>query len=397
MTVSVENPWRMGPVTDDYAIRGVRAVLPDRIVESATVVVRSGRIDGVSTAGADTSADLDGANLMLVPGFIDVHSDALESERMPRPGAEVPVEFALASFEGRIAGAGTTTMFHGAGFQHKTYRGIERDPSRAAALCRAIDATASYRVDHRVLHRLDVLSAPGAGHLRERLDALPAQTSGLLVSHEDHTPGQGQYADPSFMHRHLVDGDGLSPQEADTHIQRLVREREEKMPVREANLDWLAELAGRGRIRLMGHDPDTPDEIGALRARGGQVAEFPTTLAAARAARDTGLTTVAGAPNVLRGGSHSGNVSARELVAAGLVDALASDYLPTALLAAVTLLAREDDVSLPEAVSLITAGPAQVAGLDDRGAIAPGLRADFALVDDRIGPWPRVVTTLRAA
>lgn len=103
---------------------------------------------------------------------------------------------------------------------------------------------------------------------------------------------------------------------------------------------------------------------------------------------------VAGAPNVLRGRSHSGNVAVAELVTAGLVDALASDYLPTGLLGSVFTLVGQGLTDLPTAVSLVTAGPAMVTGLDDRGRIAPGLAADFALVDDR-ARWPHVVTTLK--
>ena len=387
--------WPVGQAPADYAVRNVRAVLPDSVLHRATVVVREGRIADVVQDLADTPADLDGRNLLLTPGFIDVHSDALEKERTPRPNAEVPVEFAIASYEGRIASAGTTTMFHGAAFQHQTSRGLSRSAARATETCLAVDETASYRVDHRVLHRLDVLSEEGADALRCRLDALGERAPAQLVSHEDHSPGQGQYADPAVMRQYLIDGDGLSPGEADVQVARLMREREEKRDVRDANLRWLASEVRDGRIRLMGHDPDSAEEIFALVDRGAVVAEFPTTLEAAQAAHAAGLSVVAGAPNVLRGSSHAGNASARELASHRLLDALASDYLPTGLLAAATLLAELELLDFPQAIGLITSGPARVAGLEDRGALLDGLRADFALIDDRIGRWPRVVTTLR--
>lgn len=392
----VPGPWQMGRAPADYAVRNIRAVLPDQIIRHATVVVREGRIAGILTGRSDTLADLDGANLLLTPGFIDVHSDALEGERMPRAHAEVPLEFALASYEGRIASAGTTTMFHGAAFQHQTARGLTRRAHLALEMCLAVEEHLSYRVDHRVLHRLDLLSEEGARTLKRRLDALPEDAPAQLVSHEDHTPGQGQYADPQVMLRSLMDADGLNLADAQEQVQRLIREREQNLPIREANLAWLAEEAARGRIRLLGHDPDSPEEITALAARGGSVAEFPTTRAAAQAAREQGLSIVAGAPNILRGVSHSGNISARELVEAGLVDALASDYLPTGLLAAAALLAKHGILPLPEAVGLITSGPARVAGLDDRGTLGEGLRADFALIDDSTGEWPRAVATLKS-
>ncbi|WP_150462289.1 alpha-D-ribose 1-methylphosphonate 5-triphosphate diphosphatase [Nesterenkonia ebinurensis] len=390
-------PWQLGLPPAHYAVRSVRAVLPGRIVHGATVVVREGRIAGILEGRADTVADLNGNNLLLAPGFIDVHSDALEGERMPRAHAEVPLEFALASYEGRIASAGTTTMFHGAAFQHQTARGLTRRAHLALEMCLAVDEHLSYRVDHRVLHRLDVLSEEGARTLKRRLDALPEGGPVQLVSHEDHTPGQGQYADPQVMFRSLVDGDGLNPAAAQEQVQRLIREREQNLHIREANLAWLCDEVSRGRVRLLGHDPDSAEEISALATRGGAVAEFPTTLAAAQAAREQGLSIVAGAPNILRGLSHSGNISARELVEVGLVDALASDYLPTGLLAAAALLAKRGVLTFPEAVGLITSGPARVAGLSDRGALKEGLRADFALVDDSTGEWPRAVATLRSA
>lgn len=393
--VTASRPWALGAPRGDYTLRHVRAVLPDRIVEDATVVVRGGRIIDVTKQVGDGVSDVDGANLLLMPGFVDVHSDALEQERVPRPHAEVPIEFALASFEGRVAGAGTTTMFHGAAFQHKNTRGIERAPERALDVCTIADESTSYRVDHQVLHRLDVLSREGAEVLRRRVEALPRNAPPPLVSHEDHTPGQGQYADPENLRRYMR-GEGRSEQEIEEHIAQRIRERDDNLHVREANLAWLSSLAKAGRVRLMGHDPDTRQEIAALMARGGAVAEFPTTVEAAETAREAGLLIVAGAPNVLRGASHSGNVAAADLAERGLVDALASDYLPTSLLAAATLLAGTG-MGLPRAVSLISRGPALVADLPDRGAIVPGMRADFALVDDGLGAWPRVVGTLRGS
>ncbi|MFC7099675.1 hypothetical protein ACFQQB_03780 [Nonomuraea rubra] len=172
-------------------------------------------------------------------------------------------------------------------------------------------------------------------------------------------------------------------------------ERDTRIGHREVALGRLAELAARGRARLLAHDPVTADEIDAAVANGVAVAEFPTTPEAARAARERGLRVVAGAPNVLRGGSHSGNVSAAELVAAGLVDGLSSDYLPSTPLAAALRLASLGIVPLPRAVALVTSGPASVAGLADRGALVAGQRGDLAVVTVERG-WPTVRTTVTA-
>lgn len=424
---SGERPlWSLDGAPPDYVLTGVRAVLPDRVLDDARIVVRGGLIEEVAPRRG-VCGDVDGGGLLVVPGLVDVHTDALERERAPRPTAVLPWDFAIASFEGRLVGAGVTTALHGAGFQHEHARGVRREPAAALELARAVDDTRvvddervgrSGRVDHRVLHRLDVTSAPGQAALRERLESLPvapdlagatdagATDAGAagdpppLVSHEDHTPGQGQHADPEQLVRYIVGEDGLTPEDARQRVATLQATRAGAHVEHDGALAWLGDLARAGRIRLMGHDPDTVEAVEAveaLAARGAVAAEFPTTLVAAREARARGLLVVAGAPNaLLRGASHSGNVSAAQLLAEGLVDALASDYLPSALLGAVARIVRDGTCDLPAAVHLVTAGPAAVAGFTDRGALTPGLRADLALVEDRRGPWPQVIGTLRA-
>jgi alpha-D-ribose 1-methylphosphonate 5-triphosphate diphosphatase len=394
-------PWPLGVPPADYVLGHVCAVFADRAVDDARVVVRDGLIAEAGPHPAGFAADVDGSGLLCLPGLIDTHSDALEKERVPRPGAELPLDFALLSLEGKLRAAGITTVFHGAGFQHKTSSGLERTVSTAAALCAAVAdraAVAAAPVDHRILYRLDARSAEGAAALRDQLGQLDPGTGAAapLVSHEDHTPGQGQYVDRQYMERYLRGAAGMTAQDAVAHVDELIEERGQYLPVLAENYAWLGGLAKAGRIRLVGHDPDSPEAIAALRDRGGSVAEFPTTIPAARAARDLGFPVVMGAPNVLRGGSHSGNVSAADLVKTGLVTTLASDYLPSGLLAAVFALARSGLLPLPEAIALVTSGPAAVAGLTDRGRLEPGLRADLTLVEDT-GPWPAVWATLRAA
>lgn len=385
--------WSLGRTPASYAIANVRAVLPDRVTEPATVVVVDGRIADVVEGGAAPRGDVDGAGLLLTPGFIDVHSDALEKERAPRPSARLPWDFALASFEAKLVATGITTIFHGAGFHNKVSDGVRRRPSSALELCEAVDGFASTRVDHRVLHRFNVRSTDGVELVQQRLDGL-GEGAPVLLSHEDHTPGQGQYLDIEHFIGALVAG-GEDREEATQRVHERIAEAARTEHVRDANLAWTGDLARSGRVRLLGHDPDSPEAIDALVERGGAVAEFPTTLPAARRARERGLVVVAGAPNVLRGGSHSGNVSAVELVSAGLVDALASDYLPSGLLGGVATLVRDGLADLPTAIGLVTSGPAKVAGLTDRGRIEPGALADLALIDDS-GRWPQVVTTFKA-
>ncbi|HUN34899.1 MAG TPA: alpha-D-ribose 1-methylphosphonate 5-triphosphate diphosphatase [Trebonia sp.] len=388
-------PWTLGDPPADYVLGHVRAVLPDTVIDDARIVVRSGRIEAVEAHPAGSVADVDGAGLLCLPGLIDTHSDALERERAPRPSAFLPWDFALLSLEGKMRAAGITTAYHGAGFHEKSSGLYKRSAEAALELCAVVAArkAAGAPVDHRVLYRLDARSAEGAAALAGQL-ALAGD--GQLVSHEDHTPGQGQYADRAYMERYLASSDNLTEEQARQRVDEMIAERERYRPDLERNMAWLGDLAKAGQIRLVGHDPDSAEAIGALRERGGSVAEFPTTVEAARTARELGFPVVMGAPNVLRGESHSGNVSARELVELGLVTSLASDYLPSGLLGAAFMIATAGLLPLPAAVGLVTSGPAEVAGLEDRGRLVPGLRADLVLVGSA-GDWPVPWACVRAA
>lgn len=391
---SVSSGWPLGPAPQSYVIANVRAVLPDRVTDRASVVVEDGLIVEVLEDGAAIPGDIDGRGMLLAPGLIDVHSDALEKERAPRPSAELPLDFALASFESKIVAAGITTMFHGTGFHTKVSDGFQRTPEKSLQVCLTVDRYRSDRVDHRILHRFN-LRGEGREVLEERLAHLPEGHPPILLSHEDHTPGQGQYADIDHYIDSLVMG-GEKREDVEDKVHQMMEQARETERLRDENLAWMGALASSGRARLLGHDPDDAQAIDGLVDRGGVIAEFPTTWEAARRAREVGLVSVAGAPNVLRGGSHAGNVNAAELIQAGLIDALASDYLPTGLLGAVATLVRQGIVDLPAALGLVTDGPARVADLADRGRIAPGLRADLVLLD-WAGTWPHVAATLRSA
>jgi alpha-D-ribose 1-methylphosphonate 5-triphosphate diphosphatase len=382
-----------------YAVRDVRAVLPDRVLDGAVVVCENGMIIEVKEGGAAPEGAIDGRGALLIPGIVDVHSDALEVEVNPRPGTSFPIDFALGAFEGRVRAAGVTTVFHGVGFYDT---GGGRHTGRTLEQARSVCAVLRIRmksgragVAHRVLHRMDVRSPQALDVL---LECLPAPAPGIgapLVSVEDHTPGQGQFRDiDRFVAARAAEQPGKSPDEIEQIVRDRITGRDALLANRERNVERLAELAASGRIRLLAHDVVSAEEIQEVRARGAGVAEFPTTLEAARAAREAGMPVVMGAPNVLRGGSHSGNIGAREVAAAGLVDALASDYAPPALLAAAMRLAADDVLPLTTAIGLITSGPARTAGVLDRGTIALGQRGDLVLVDDS-GRWPEVQLVLR--
>ncbi len=181
----------------------------------------------------------------------------------------------------------------------------------------------------------------------------------------------------------------------DDYVAHRIAEAERLVPLREEKLEVIGGLAASGRIRLLAHDCEDDADVDAAARWPASIAEFPLTVSAARAARDRGMAVVMGAPNVIRGGSHSGNVAAAELVSLGLCTALASDYQPATMLASAFKLAADRVCDLPTAVALVSSGPASMSGLHDRGVIEPGRRADLVLAAEH-GRWPHVVASWRS-
>lgn len=380
-----------------FSVRHVRAVLADRVLDDATIVVRGGVITDIADGGRAPDDAVDGRGAFCLPGLIDTHSDGLEKELVPRPGVRLGVPFALRSFEARVRSAGVTTVFHGVGFEDDDNYG--RTVVLANELCDAIEeraASGQALIDHQILYRLDARDAPGfdglVARLAPRLGALEAPP---LVSFEDHTPGIGQYTDRTAFERYIAGTRNVSDDEARRRVDDLIAERDALLVNRDRALPWLTNQVAQGHLMLMAHDPATDDDVAEAVAWGSRIAEFPTTVRAAELAHVAGLRTVCGAPNVLRGRSHSGNVSASELIALGLCDGLASDYLPTTLLGAVAALVDRGVCDLPRAVAQVTSGPADTVGLTDRGRLAPGQRGDLALVTFD-GSLPTVRAVLRA-
>lgn len=383
----------------DVALTNTVAVLPDRLLDDATIVVRDGVIVEVAAGISPPPGAIDCHGSLCMPGAVDTHSDGLEKELRPRPGVLLPMDFALHSFEGRVRGAGVTTIFHGVGFDSSAK--YERSISQAEEMCAVITeraASGAAPIDHYVLHRLDVRDPEGLDALQRYIPLAAATASGpLLVSYEDHTPGVGQYADRAHFEQYVAGSRGLDADGARQVIDELIEDRERRRAYREIAVPWLAGQASRGIVRLMCHDPASADEIAEAVAYSATIAEFPTTVEAAHAARSSGLRTMCGGPNALRGISHSGNVSARDLIAAGLCDGLASDYLPSTLLGSVGTLTHHGICDLPTAVRLITSGPAATVGLGDRGRLEPGPRGDLAVFDlDGALPTVRLVISQAA-
>jgi alpha-D-ribose 1-methylphosphonate 5-triphosphate diphosphatase len=356
----------------------------ETILTNATLVLRDETILGTivmhGTVIADIQAGVSGSasaiNLggdTVVPGAVDVHTDNLERQVQPRSLARWPSRSAMVAHDAQCAAAGVTTVLDALclgdlGFDKeriKTFQDgvIDLDALTHAGLLKA-DHFLHLRCEIPALDMLELFD-PVADHPLVR-----------MISLMDHSPGVGQYANMDF-YRKLRRQGGLDEETVERRINEMQAQRARwRDPNRRALLDRV-----RGTtIALASHDDRTEDEIVENAADGIRISEFPVTMEAAIAAKRAGMQVIAGAPNIVRGGSHSGNVAAADLVRAGAVDAFASDYVPPSLLEAAFQCSREAAISLPEAIAMISDHPAQMSGLPDRGRLETGLRADVVRV-----------------
>lgn len=353
-------------------LTNARLVLPDAVVRG-TVTLSGGRIadigEGVSRNAA--AEDLDGD--YLLPGLVELHTDHVEAHAFPRPGVRWPMMPALLAHDAAIASAGITTVFDAIAIGHDTGKEYRRDlcDDILAALDRATGDTL-LRVDHRVHLRCEI-AVPGMGEQFARHRAHPRVG---LVSVMDHTPGQRQFVSLEKYREYYMGKYAVGPEEMERQIEeRLALQAEHAGPHRRLVTAWCRDHG----VPLASHDDATEAHVAEAADDGVTLAEFPTTPEAARAARDRGMGTIMGAPNMVRGGSHSGNVSAGDLAGQGLLDVFSSDYVPVSLLDAAWRLC-DVGYTLPRALATVTDTPATLLGLDDRGRLAAGRRADLVRV-----------------
>ena len=377
--------------TDSCIIRGGTVVCADRVLPDCDVVVIDGRIAAIEPVGAsdfDAQPDatmgvlpvVDARGAYVVPGLIDIHSDYVENVASPRPSVVMDLSTSLYKADRELVSHGVTTIFHSLSvygahvFDHKPIR----DFGNVSAL---IDRVAALRAgeerDHLIRHRLHMRVELDSVDLYDDIESFLRSGKVDLVSFMDHTPGQGQYRDL------LVFGDTLKGYRdvSDEDVRDIVRQQQESQKLTYAQITALAAVARERGVSIASHDDDSEDKLAFMDGLEATISEFPISLDIARAARARGMHTIAGAPNVMLGHSHSGNLSAREAVQAGAIDVLCSDYYPAALLDAVFTLRDQCGLDIAKAFALVTINPAKAAGIaDEVGSIAVGKRADVLLV-----------------
>ncbi len=370
-----------------------QVVLGSEVRKDVAVLVEEGVITAVDPCTSAQAEIVDLSGRLLIPGLIDLHCDAIEKEVEPRPGVHFPLDFACAQADRRNAAAGITTVFHAISFANHEL-GV-RNNAFAAEIVRSVMAMRPHSlVDNRVHARYEITDETGLPILLRLMDAGMAQ----MVSFMDHTPGQGQFKDADSYRTYLARTYRKTKDEIDGILER-------KRSAAADALERMKGLANHAKLKgipLASHDDDTPEKVGMMAAMGATISEFPVTLEAARASRSLGLSTLFGAPNVLRGRSQSGSVRAMDAVLDGCADCLCGDYSSAALLPAVMKLPDLTVLALPKAVAMATLNPARAAGLHDRGEIAVGKRADLVAVSFDSGSpqaetvWVQGVPVLRA-
>lgn len=363
----------------DWTIRNGEVLTAAGSLEEATLALADGRIAAVGEGG--NGRVLDAAGLLVLPGIVDIHGDAFERQIMPRPGVHFPLDLALLDSDRQLAANGITTAFHGVTYSWEP--GL-RGRDNAVAIVEGLESLRPrLSVDNRLHLRFEAYNLDGLDDAERWM----AEGRVALLAFNDHTVGiEKHLARPDKLQK-MAERCGLGAEDYRLLAKRIAARASEV----DAGSARLAEAAVNAGIVMLSHDDSSPERRRFFRALGCAVAEFPMNEATAREAKALGEHLVFGAPNVVRGGSHTGAPDARSMIGAGLCTVLASDYYYPALLQAPFALARDDLLALPEAWALVSANPAAAAGLDDRGRLEADLRADVVLVDPGEGSWPRVV------
>ncbi len=361
---------------NEHILTNAQLILRDEVVQG-TLVVRDGKIAEISEGKSQLSQAEDLGGDFLLPGLIELHTDNQEKYFTPRPKVDWPAHMAMATHDAQLVAAGITTSFDSVALGDVA--GDSTRVEKLDAMVKAIVASQNAGINraNHLLHLRCEVSYPG---LMDFFERYIGEDLVKLVSLMDHAPGQRQFPPENIpKYREYYQGKyGYTDTEIDTFI---VEQQANSAKYSDRYRRTICEICNDRGIATASHDDATIAHAQESAELGMQVAEFTTTMEAAKASHELGLKVLMGAPNVVRGGSHSGNIAAKDLAKAGVLDILSSDYYPSSLLQAAFMVADLDnDYSLSDAIALVTANPAQASNLFDRGVLQQGLRADLVQV-----------------
>ncbi|MEQ6203984.1 alpha-D-ribose 1-methylphosphonate 5-triphosphate diphosphatase [Sulfitobacter sp. HNIBRBA2951] len=371
-TSSLPHP-RDRDVASPLCLANAQLVLADQVIQGA-VTIQNGTIAEITEGDHIPTGAIDCAHDFVIPGLVELHTDNVERHIEPRPEVDWPHLPALIAHDAELASTGITTVFDAlrVGSIHSGKSGHRDYARKLADELRAAHSADMFKISHFLHLRAEICSET----LLEELAAFGQSDRVGIVSLMDHTPGQRQFRDLSALKTYVAKKRGMNDAEFEAHVENLLALQ--KRFGAEHETGAVREAARLGAV-LASHDDTTADHVATSSANGVGFAEFPTTIEAAQACRTHGISVMMGAPNLIRGGSHSGNVAAQKLAKADLLDIVSSDYVPSALLLSAFRLA---DIwgDLPRAIATVTRNPAQAVQLHDRGTLKTGLRGDVLRV-----------------
>ena len=361
------------PTSTPVVFTNAQLVLQDEVVKGS-LTSQHGLIQHIDQGLSSVSQAIDLQGDYLIPGLVEVHTDNFERHMMPRPKVRWDDSPALLAHDAEIAAAGITTVLDALGVGD-----ADPDSVRGNDWDKVLNCISDF-VDRGVLradHFLHVRCELPAPNTLELFKPFAGHDLVKMISVMDHTPGQRQWENIEHAWIYFSGKKGWTKQKFE---ERVAMAQDAQARYAKPHRAYLTQYCQDNQIALASHDDTTVAHVEEAFAEGATVCEFPTTVAAAQAARARNMLTIMGGPNVVRGGSHSGNVSAIELAKLGLVDILSSDYVPGSLMSATVRLTETTDLSLPQAVALVTRNPAKSIGLHDRGSLEVGLRSDLVQV-----------------
>jgi alpha-D-ribose 1-methylphosphonate 5-triphosphate diphosphatase len=361
-------------------LRSKNVLINEKFI-SADLVIKGEFIQRIDVYGSNEIA-VDLGDKKVVAGIVDLHSDAIEKEIEPRHGATFPVELAVAELDKKLSMAGVTTMFHAIGFEEnpKKKRSLYLAQHQIEEIYKANEKHLG--VDNFIHARFELSATDAVEPIKELIDLGMIR----LLSLMDHSPGQGQFKTLEKFKTYYSNYYGLDDDEVQDVVNKKLNKDEDK-------INDLINHAKKHNLTLLSHDDDCIQKLQGLLDIGVKISEFPLDLEVAKFAVSKGIATGMGAPNIVRGGSQSGNIAAIELVREGVCKYLCSDYHPTSMLQAVYKMFEDANLPLEKGFSMVTSTPAAYANLDDRGVIAEGKRADIIVIDD--SNIPKVVLTIK--
>jgi alpha-D-ribose 1-methylphosphonate 5-triphosphate diphosphatase len=369
-----------------FQIVNARAATPAGVLENCTINIEGGIIADLGPDLTLSPGAIDVQGAFVLPGFIDLHCDAIEKEIETRPGSCLPVQMAVGELDKKMAAAGVTTIFHSLSFAEKEYA-ILRTLHMADRIIREVRDLCRYlTVDTRIHLRYEITNSAALPIIEELI------TGGCvdLVSIMDHTPGQGQFKTPEQFKKYYSSYYSMDEKEIEEVMEKRKAIQES---VGVENARRIAAICRARAIPLASHDDDTVEKIDFIVDCGAVLSEFPVTQEALDYARHRRLMVAVGSPNIIRGESHNHNLSALDVIRKGGADIVCSDYVPSTLLHALFKIHHECRMPLHEVSRLFSHNPAKVMGMDHvKGQLAQGLDADMLVVDNKL-PYPRIIKT----